>query len=68
MREFFSLRCATGFEIREGLRKFKGGAGICAGDTDWQKFLNDAHTRVGLDILSVIGLASAVALLGMAGV
>jgi hypothetical protein len=38
-----------------------------AGGTSWQNFLNDPRTRIGLDILSVIGLASAVVLLGMAG-
>jgi hypothetical protein len=39
-----------------------------AGSMSWQKSLNDPRTRLGLDILSVIGLASAVVLLGMAGV
>lgn len=38
------------------------------GNTGWQKFINDARIRSGLDMLSVIGLASAVVLLGMAGV
>jgi hypothetical protein len=44
------------------------GARRGAGGTRWQKFLNDPNTRLGLDMLSVIGLASFVVLLGMAGV